>query len=87
MIISILSLVLAVLIITEGYATESRITKRDYRFISGIWDNEDYNDTHHRRAKIIIEKDGTYTEHTKTSNLKPIPPRIAYHTLHQLCIN
>ena len=69
----ILILISVVLIISEGYAND-KITKRDYRFISGIWANEDYNEIHHWRAEIIIEPDGTYTEYTKTSNLKPNKP-------------
>ena len=65
-IVSILILVLAVLIISEGYATEKRITKRDYRFISGTWINEGYH-SRYKYAKLVMHPDGTWNGYNRTS--------------------
>ena len=59
--VSIFILVLAVLIITEGYATENRITKRDYRFVSGTWINEEYKGTSKPFEIDVFNPDGTFT--------------------------
>ena len=67
MLISILILVLAVLIISEGCATEKKVTKRDYRFISGTWLNEDYN-SRLFNAKLIMHPDGKFDRYNRTSD-------------------
>jgi len=65
--VSILILVLAVLIISEGDATEKRITKRDYKFVSDTWINEEYN-SRAILAKYELHRDGTYDSYNKTSD-------------------
>jgi len=67
--VSILILVLAVLIISEGYATEKRVTKRDYKFFSGTRINEEYN-SHHFPAKYVIRRDGTFDCYFRTTDTK-----------------
>ncbi len=34
--VSILILIIVVLIICEGYATDKKVTKKDYRYVRGI---------------------------------------------------
>jgi hypothetical protein len=63
----ILILVLAVLIISEGFASEKRITKRDYRFVSGTWINEEYNSSW-KHAKLIMYPDGKINRYNRTSD-------------------
>jgi hypothetical protein len=65
--VSLLILVLAVLIISEGFATEKKITKRDYRFISGTWINEEYN-SRYKYAKLVMHTDGTWDGYNRTSD-------------------
>ena len=65
--VSILILVLTTLIISEGFATEKKVTKRDYKFFSGTWINEEY-DSHPFMAKYIIYRDGTFDAYNKTSD-------------------
>ena len=65
--VSILILVLAVMVISEGFATEKRVTKRDYRFFSGTWINEEYN-SRYRYAKLIMYPDGTWDGYNRTSD-------------------
>ena len=65
--VSILIFVLAVLIISEGFATEKKVTKRDYRFFSGTWINEEYN-SRAFNAKYIIRRDGTYDAYNRLSD-------------------
>ena len=65
--ISITILVLAVLIISECYATEKKATKKDYRFFSGTWINEEYN-SRTFKAKYIIRRDGTFDVYNRTSD-------------------
>jgi len=65
--ISILILVLALLIICEGYATDKKVTKKDYRFVSGTWINEDYN-TRAFSAKYVVHRDGTFDTYNRTSD-------------------
>jgi hypothetical protein len=57
--VSILILVLAVLIILGSCATTKKVAKKDYRFFSGIWVNEEYN-SHPFMAKYVIFSDGTF---------------------------
>ena len=63
----ILILVLAVLIISEGFATEKKVTKRDYKFVAGTWINEEYN-SHPHLAKFVIRRDGTIDLYYRTSD-------------------
>jgi hypothetical protein len=65
--VSILIFLLAVLFISEGIASEKKVTKRDYRFVSGTWINEEYN-SHNHKAKIEIHHDGTYDGYFKTAD-------------------
>ena len=65
--VSILILVFAVMIISEGYATEKKVTKRDYRFFSGTWINEEYN-SHPFPAKWVIRRDGTFDGYFRTTD-------------------
>ena len=37
MFLSILILVMAVLIMVESYATDEKVSKKDYRLVSGTW--------------------------------------------------
>jgi len=65
--VSILILVLAVMVISEGFATEKKVTKRDYKFYSGTWINEEY-DSRAVWAKYEIYRDGTFAVYNKTSD-------------------
>jgi hypothetical protein len=65
--VSILILVLAVMVISEGFATEKRVTKRDYRFFSGTWINEEYN-SHPYLAKFVLRPDGTWDAYNRSSD-------------------
>ena len=65
--VSILVLVLAVLIISEGYATDKKVTKKDYRFVSGTWINEEYNSKPFRE-KYVVRRDGTFDRYNRTSD-------------------
>jgi len=65
--VSILIFVLAVMIISEGFATEKRITKRDYRFVSGTWINEEYN-LHLFNARVVMHHDGKLDRYNRTSD-------------------
>jgi len=67
MLVSILILVLAVLIICEGYATDKKVSKKDYRFIAGTWINEEYNSYPHA-AKLVMYRDGTWERYLQTSD-------------------
>ena len=60
-------LVVAVLIISEGFATEKKVTKRDYRFFSGTWINEEYNKRDFP-AKWVIHRDGTSDKYNRISD-------------------
>ena len=65
--VSILILVLAVLIISEGYATEKKVTKRDYRFVSGTWINEEYN-SYDFEARYELHRDGSWDGYNRISD-------------------
>ena len=65
--VSILILVFAVMVISEGFATEKKVTKRDYRFFSGTWINEDY-DSHRFMAKFVLRPDGTWDAYNRLSD-------------------
>ena len=65
--ISILILVITELIISEGFATDKKVTKRDYKFFSGTWINEEY-DSRATYAKYEIYRDGTFNAYNKTSD-------------------
>ena len=65
--VSIMILVLAVLIISEGYATEKKVTKRDYRFFAGTWINEDYN-SHAFPARWELYRDGSWDGYNRISD-------------------
>ena len=66
-IVSILILVLTVMIISEGYATDKKVTKKDYRFFSGTWVNEEYN-SRIFNTKYLIRRDGTFDSYNRTSD-------------------
>ena len=55
--VSILILVLAVLIITGGCATERKLNKSIQEEIVGTWINTEYNDFNGKFAKQIIQPD------------------------------
>jgi hypothetical protein len=57
------------MVISEGYATEKKVTKRDYRFVSGTWINEEYN-SHPHLARYVIRRDGTFDGYFKTTDTK-----------------
>ncbi len=59
MLVPILILVFAVMVISEGFATEKKVTKRDYRFVSGTWINEDY-DSYAFVARCELHRDGSW---------------------------
>ena len=67
--ISIMILVLIVMVISEGYATEKRVTKRDYKFFSGTWINEEYN-SHPHLARQVMRRDGTFDCYYRTTDTK-----------------
>jgi len=67
MLVSIVILVLAVLSVAEGSDTEKKVTKRDYRFFSGTWINEEY-DSRAFVAKFIIYRDGTFDAYNRLSD-------------------
>jgi len=64
--VSILILVLAVLIMAEGYATDEKVSKKDYRFVSGTWINEEYN-SHVFSARVEMHRDGSWDEYNRIS--------------------
>ena len=68
--VSILILVLSVLIISEGCATDKKVTKEDYRFMEGTWINLDY-DKAWRYAKVIRKPDRTYEEYVMSYSELP----------------
>jgi len=68
--VSILILVLAALIISEGFATEKKVTKRDYKFFSETWINEEYNKESEFPAKLVIRRDGTFDAYFMLSDKK-----------------
>ena len=63
----ILMLALIILIICEGYAADNKVTKKDYRFISGTWINEEYN-SHSHMERYVLYRDGTWDAYNKTSD-------------------
>ena len=65
--VSILIFILAVLIIRDGYATDKKVTKRDYRFVEGTWTNEEYN-SHPHMGKYVLRRDGTFDSYFTTSD-------------------
>jgi len=58
---------LAVLIISECFATEKKVTKRDYRFRSGTWINEDFN-SHAFFARLELYRDGSWDGYNRISD-------------------
>ena len=66
-VVSILTLVLAVLIMTGSCATDKKVSKKDYRLFAGTWINEEYN-SHPHLAKYVIRRDGTYDSYFRTSD-------------------
>ena len=65
--VSILILVLAVLIISEGYASEKKVSKQDYKFVSSTWINEEYN-SHAFPARWELHRDGTFDGYNRISD-------------------
>jgi hypothetical protein len=65
--LSTLILVIVLMIFAAGYATENKITKKDYRFISGTWINEDYN-SHAFRARVELHRDGSWDGYNRISD-------------------
>jgi len=65
--VSILILVLAVLVISEGYATEKKVSKKDYRFVSGTWINEEYN-SYAFCARYELYRDGKWDGYNRISD-------------------
>ena len=57
--VSMLILVSTLIFIVGSCATTKKVTKKDYRFFSGIWVNEEYN-SHPFMAKYVIFSDGTF---------------------------
>ena len=65
--VSILIVVLAVRIIAEGYAADEKVTKKDYRFISGTWINEEYN-SYAFSARLEMHRDGSWDQYNRISD-------------------
>jgi len=63
----ILMLALIILVICEGYAADKKVTKKDYKFFSGTWINEEYN-SHHFLARLVIRRDGTFDGYFRTTD-------------------
>jgi beta-lactamase regulating signal transducer with metallopeptidase domain len=65
--LSILILVFAVLIVAEGFATEPKVSKKDYRFVSGTWINEEYN-SYAFPARWEMHRDGSFDGYNRISD-------------------
>ena len=63
--ISILFLV--TVMVFGGCATTNKVSKKDYRFFSGTWINEEYN-THPHNARWVILPDGTCDGYFRTTD-------------------
>ena len=67
MLVPILILVFGVLIICEGYASDKKVSKRDYRFVSGTWINEEYN-SYAFCARWEMHRDGSWDGYNRISD-------------------
>ncbi len=59
MYVSISILVFVTLLVFGGCATAKKVSKKDYRFFSGTWINEEYN-SHPFLARLVIRSNGTF---------------------------
>jgi hypothetical protein len=62
-------LFLATVMVVGGCATAKKVSKKDYRFFSGTWINEEYN-SHPFLAKWVIRPDGTFDGYFKITDTK-----------------
>jgi hypothetical protein len=67
MLLIISIILLATAIVAGGCATTKKVSKKDYRFYSGTWINEEYN-THPHLARWVIRPDGTYDGYFRTTD-------------------
>ena len=65
MFVLILILAFIILNICEGYAADKKVTKKDYKFYSGTWINEEYN-SHPHLARYVMRRDGTFDCYFRT---------------------
>ena len=63
----ILMLALIILIICEGHAADKKVTKKDYKFISGTWINEEYN-SYAFPARWEMHRDGSWDGYNRISD-------------------
>jgi hypothetical protein len=69
MLLFISILFLATVMFAGGCATTKKVSKKDYRFFSGTWINEEYN-THPHKARLVIRPDGTFDVYRRTTDTK-----------------
>ena len=69
MFVLILILAFIILNICEGYAADKKVTKKEYKFFSGTWINEEYN-SHPHLARYVIRRDGTFDCYFRTTDTK-----------------
>lgn len=62
-----LILVLVTLVVAGSCASANRVSRKDYRFLSGTWINEEYN-THPFKARLVIRPDGTFVVYSRTTD-------------------
>jgi len=67
MLLFISILFLVIIMVVGGCATTKKVSKKDYRFFSGTWINEEYN-THPFMARWVIRPDGTFAGYFRTTD-------------------
>lgn len=69
MFVSISILVFVTLMVFGGWATAKKVSKKDYRFYSGTWINEEYN-SHPFLARWVIRPDSTFDGYFRVTDTK-----------------